>query len=71
MSGRDDIIDDDIVEFEEGDFEDVINKEAALALQAQKKDEKTTDGKRQGFDSADYWMKQQEANNKTNVNGNK
>mgnify|MGYP003351198721 CR=1 FL=1 len=28
--------------------------------------EKSTDGKRQGFDSADYWMKQQEANTSAN-----
>jgi hypothetical protein len=69
MSGNDEIID-NIVDFEEEDFEDVISKEAELAQQAQKKDEKTTDGKRQGFDSADYWMKQQEAMGKTNTGGN-
>jgi hypothetical protein len=69
MSGKDDIID-NIVDFEEGDFEDVISKQAELAQLAQKKDDKTTDGKRQGFDSADYWMKQQEANGKANSGGN-
>lgn len=47
------------IEYDESDFNDLLSEEALKAAQSQKKDEKTDEGKRKEFDSADYWMKMQ------------
>jgi predicted Zn-dependent protease len=51
----------EIVEYDENDFTDVMTHEAEVALDLQKKDDKTAaDRSRQQFDSADYWMHRQQ-----------